>query len=194
MVKFLHKFYNQMDIPWVKLIWSSHYQHALPMPNHEVGSFWWRDLVHLIQPYKDVVKALPGSGVSIAFWLDEWDVAPLRNQFPQAYSFALDKDISFQEFVNAEDPFGLFALPLSALAFQELQDILRITASLHLVPQDKDLWMCRWGSTAFSSRRYYQLCFPRMQGTSSSEWIWKNKCIPKIKSFNWLLNCDKTQH
>lgn len=191
MIKFLHKFYNQTDTPWVKLLWSSYYRNSIPLISDVLGSFWWRDLVRLIPSYKDVVKALPGSGSSIAFWHDDWYSDPLCTKFSRAFSFAIDKDISLQDFVCADDHYGLFALPLSAQAFQDLQDILHILANLHLNPQDKDLWMCHWGSNAFSTKRYYQLCFPRLQGSESFEWIWRNKCTPKIKGFIWLLNCDR---
>lgn len=87
-----------------------------------------------------------------------------------------------------DDHFALFALPLSTHAFQELQDILLILAELILHHQEHDLWLCRWGSGAFSSKGYYVHRFSSLQTTN---WIWLNKCIPKIKGFIWLLNCDR---
>lgn len=42
LLKHLHKFYNKMDIPWVKLVWSKYYEDKIPHATREVGSFWWK--------------------------------------------------------------------------------------------------------------------------------------------------------
>lgn len=42
LLKYLHKFFNRSDLPWVKLIWEKHYRND-KLPNSVVpkGSFWW---------------------------------------------------------------------------------------------------------------------------------------------------------
>lgn len=47
LMKNLHKFYNKMDLPWVRLIWSSYYQNEVPHATKEIGSFWWKDIMRL---------------------------------------------------------------------------------------------------------------------------------------------------
>ena len=44
LTKFLFKFFNKHDIPWVNLIWNNYYDNG-EVPNFptRVGSFWWRD-------------------------------------------------------------------------------------------------------------------------------------------------------
>ena len=54
LMKFLDKFYNHPDIPWVKLTWSKLYQNT-NIPPHErspTGSFWWRDIIKLFEKFK----------------------------------------------------------------------------------------------------------------------------------------------
>jgi hypothetical protein len=52
----LHKFYNDMDITWVKLVWSKYYAgNKLPiLQGPQKGSFWWRHALKLLQQYKGI--------------------------------------------------------------------------------------------------------------------------------------------
>jgi hypothetical protein len=41
LLKFLDKFFNRHNIPWVSLIWNTYYSNGeLPQPKNERGSFW----------------------------------------------------------------------------------------------------------------------------------------------------------
>ena len=40
LLKFLHKFYNHCDLPWVELIWNSYYTSRIPHATDLCGSFW----------------------------------------------------------------------------------------------------------------------------------------------------------
>lgn len=156
-----------------------------------VGSFWWRDLVGLIAGYKEVARCLPGGGSTISFWKDAWDSDPFMTRFSRIFSFAINKEITLLEFHSGEDRYDLFALPLSTLTFDELQHIIAILHSAALDQTDQDLWICRWGSGAFSTKLFYQHHFPALHRRLKSTWIWKNNCLPKIKGFAWLLYRDR---
>jgi hypothetical protein len=39
LMKCLHKFYNRDNIPWVNIIWDTHYSNSLPSAK-PLGSFW----------------------------------------------------------------------------------------------------------------------------------------------------------
>jgi hypothetical protein len=45
LIKFLDKFYNKVDIPWVHLIWSEYYLDTVPHWEKLKGYFWWRDML-----------------------------------------------------------------------------------------------------------------------------------------------------
>lgn len=55
----------------------------------------------------------------------------------------------------------------------------------------KDDWTYIWGQTGFSSSRYYQYIFSSLATPRTVTWIWKSKCVPKIKFFAWLLLNDR---
>jgi ubiquinone/menaquinone biosynthesis C-methylase UbiE len=57
LMKFLHKFYNKnLDIPWVKLIWESYYEDEVPHAAKACGSYWWKDLIKLMDQYRGFTK------------------------------------------------------------------------------------------------------------------------------------------
>jgi hypothetical protein len=43
---------------------------------------------------------------------------------------------------------------------------------------------------SYSSSRYYQYIFREIHLEKSITWIWKSKCVPKIKVFTWFLLND----
>jgi hypothetical protein len=52
LLKFLHKFYNKLDLPWVHLTWNKLYSSGKPPHERKyVGSFWWRDVMSLCQAF-----------------------------------------------------------------------------------------------------------------------------------------------
>jgi hypothetical protein len=44
LLKHLHNFYNQTDLPWVKLIKNAYYYDEVPHAVTTCGSFWWRNI------------------------------------------------------------------------------------------------------------------------------------------------------
>ena len=40
LLKFLQKFYNRMDVPWVSLLWDNYYTDKIPHAAEPLGSFW----------------------------------------------------------------------------------------------------------------------------------------------------------
>jgi len=56
LLKNLHKFFNRADIPWVHLVWEKHYKNGR-LPNHiKRGSFWWRDILKLLDKFKGMLQ------------------------------------------------------------------------------------------------------------------------------------------
>ena len=54
LLKFLHKFFNKLDIPWMQLVWERYYVDSIPHATNVCGTFWWRDLVHLMPIYRGI--------------------------------------------------------------------------------------------------------------------------------------------
>ena len=57
LMKFLHKFLNREDIPWVQMVWETYYSNSLP-GDRIVDSFWWRSLLKLLPKYKIYILLL----------------------------------------------------------------------------------------------------------------------------------------
>ena len=66
LIKFLHKFLNKANIPWVNIIWETYYQESLH-GERMVGSFWWKAHLKLIPLYKEFAKCNIGKGDSVFF-------------------------------------------------------------------------------------------------------------------------------
>jgi hypothetical protein len=68
-IKHLHMFYNKEDVPWVQLIWNTHYVNGLvPHASLEKGSFLFRDLMKFADHYRGIAMAKTGSGDIVMLW------------------------------------------------------------------------------------------------------------------------------
>jgi len=60
-------FFNKCDIPWVQLVWHSHYNNgSIPLHNRR-GSFWWKDVLKLLDSYKGMASVTVGDGSTNLF-------------------------------------------------------------------------------------------------------------------------------
>jgi len=77
LTKDLHKFFNRLDLPWVKLVWEKHYRNG-KLPIHiRKGSFWWRDNLKLLPDFKNIAMPQIHNGETSLFWHDRWANQPL---------------------------------------------------------------------------------------------------------------------
>ena len=72
LLKYLHKFYNHSDLPWVELIWSTYYENKIPHTMDACGSFWWRDVAKLMPTFRGITQAQILHGGIVLFWKDLW--------------------------------------------------------------------------------------------------------------------------
>ncbi|WVZ94823.1 hypothetical protein U9M48_040667, partial [Paspalum notatum var. saurae] len=64
LLKNLHKFFNKENLPWVNLIWTSYYQN-FTLPGSGIrGSFWWNDILSLLDTYKGLARPFAKNGQS----------------------------------------------------------------------------------------------------------------------------------
>jgi hypothetical protein len=118
LIKHLDKFYNKKDIPWVGLIWNSHYSSGeIPHASKEKGSFWWKDVLKLADHFRGIASCKVGDGSTILFWSDIWNDNLLQQRLPRLYSFAKNKNISVATFLQNNSLERQFHLPFSEQAF-----------------------------------------------------------------------------
>lgn len=72
LLKNLHKFYNRLDIPWVHLIWEKLYSNGNLPRWRRKGSFWWRDILKLLDQFKGLAVVSIKDGKTCSFWHDLW--------------------------------------------------------------------------------------------------------------------------
>lgn len=66
LIKYMDKIYNKMDLPWVRLIWSSNYMNCVP---HLVRvSFWWRHICKLMVIFRGISTCSLGNGATCSCW------------------------------------------------------------------------------------------------------------------------------
>jgi hypothetical protein len=191
LLKFLHKFFNKENIPWVHLLWRC-YNNSTPQATNISSSFWWRDIIKLCPKIKMIASCSISSGDIALLWSDKWSTDLLMTKFPRLHSFAIDKLASVKNIFDMDDPIDAFHLPLSTQAleeFQEFNHLINQTRSIRNA-NENDLWSYNWG-THFSASKIYDRNFEHIQAPIFSLWIWKSKCMPKIKSFFCLLANDR---
>jgi hypothetical protein len=67
LMKYLDKFFNKRDIPWVNLIWEKHYTNNKLPGITKKGSFWWRDVLKLLPKFKKLANINVISGKTCLF-------------------------------------------------------------------------------------------------------------------------------
>jgi hypothetical protein len=191
-IKFLYKFFNRHDTPWVQLIWEAHYSDGkIPQDKVTKGSFWWRDCTSFIEIFKKMAKYKIKSGNTTLLWNDIWKEESMRSCYPQLHSFAKNKDITVRNAVqqSTEDLYDLFHLPLSTIAMQQCNGMNESLAELN-GRVDKDIWDFEWGDH-YSTKKIYEAIMEPPDAAAPFKWIWKSCCLSKHKFFSWLLLLDR---
>jgi hypothetical protein len=68
LIKHLHTFYNKEDVPWVQLIWNTHYSDGQSPHVSEKGSFWFKDIMKHCDHFRGIASTMIGLGDTILMW------------------------------------------------------------------------------------------------------------------------------
>jgi hypothetical protein len=167
LVKFPHKFYNTLDLPWVQLTWQKMYSNGKPPHERKcVDSFWWKDIISFAPNFLLMTRCRVNNGLSVSSWNDHWDLGVVNALYTQLVSFARKKGCSVSQFLAWEDSRHFFlALPQTFYQFTELKEAI---SALHLQPQENDAWTYP-SNGLFSSHKVY--CF--LQGSLPTSLLFK---------------------
>jgi hypothetical protein len=127
----------------------------------------------------------------VSFWEDLWAGQVLSQAFPRLFSFALKDNISVQGIMLAEDLDSLFSLPLSPEAMDELIALQDLLNAIPYKPEANDSWCFIWGSSIYSSRKYYRSVFNNFLASPLYEKMWHSKCSSRINFIMWLVVVDR---
>lgn len=190
LMKYLHKFINREDIPWVNLIWEIHYDNGrLPVANNR-GSFWWKDVLRLLDNFKGLAKVDLKDGRTCFLWSDIWKDTIPTLAFPELFSFTSNKSITVAEAKTLDSLQSIFHLPLSEQAYHQFLCLQQLLENVQPT-KDKDVWGFIWGSNQFSSSKIYKHLSGHSHVHAAHRWIWKSSCQNKHKVFFWLILKDR---
>jgi hypothetical protein len=185
LLKFVHKFFNNHDLPWVSLVWNNYYRTDRLPSCSNIGSFWWKSLLSLVQDFKGLAVPTIGNGRTILFWEDLWNKGIPAQQYPKLFSFACNSKLSIKEAKQKDHLFESFQLPLSVQAYEQYLELNEAWGQI-TVTNAKDTWKLIWGSEIFSTKKTYRHLMGQSQVHQIYSLLWKNKCQPKHKVFYWL--------
>jgi hypothetical protein len=191
LMKFLHKFYNRADLPWVDITWTHFYRNSRPPRERKNdGSFWWCDIMSLAPKFLQMAKCTVRSGSSVSFWHDPWDLGILKDIYQQLSSFSRNKSCSVLQLLSWDESRAFF-LPLSQIAFDQLCALKETLLALQLPSSGADVWTYTWGSD-FSSHWAYITLQGSHPASHIFKWMWVSKAQHKPKFFFWLFLRDRT--
>jgi hypothetical protein len=185
LLKSVHKFFNNHDLPWVNLVWSNYYRTDRLPSCSRIGSFWWKSLLSLAQDFKGLAAPNIGNGRTILFWGDLWNKGIPTQQYPELFSFACNSKLSINEAKQNGHLFEIFQLPLSEQAYEQYLELNEAWGQI-TVTDAKDTWKLIRGSENFSTKKTYKHLMGQTQVHQIFRLLWKNKSQPKHKVFFWL--------
>jgi hypothetical protein len=191
LLKHLHKFYNKVDVPWVHLVWSSYYQHKVPHLTADKGSFWWKDILKLSEQFREIAHCLTGRGDTVSLWEDKLLQSTFSEAFPNLYTYIKSHGTSLKDCLASSNLLDMFRLPMSRAAYNEYIIFRDELEFFRYNNEQDDIWIYQWNNGLFSSRQYYKHQNKDIVTPAPFCWIWKTKCMPKIKFFSWLLLKDR---
>jgi len=112
-------------IPWVQLVWDKYYtRNRAPIVGTNFrGSYWWRDLLKLIDKFKGMAMVTVKDGKSCFFWLDLWNGRVLSQAFPELFSFVKNQHSTVYLVTSSASFHDNFHLPLSPEAFSQFLNL-----------------------------------------------------------------------
>lgn len=132
LIEHLSKFFNRKDTPWVSLIWETYYDSGKLPGTSKKGSFWWRDVLKLLDKFKGMARVEVNNGKSCMLWEDLWGIEPVIHKFPELHSFVKKQHISFAEGAIVTPFHRLFHLPLSQQAHIQMLQLQAEIQETHL--------------------------------------------------------------
>jgi hypothetical protein len=85
LLKYLHKFYNKTDTPWVQLLWNTYYTGKVPHNMAPCGSSWWRTVFNLSPIFRGISMSHINDGRNTLFWKDKWLQDINSEEFPELF-------------------------------------------------------------------------------------------------------------
>jgi hypothetical protein len=133
--------------------------------------------------FREIAHCLPGMGDTVSLCEDTIEQQPFSVIYPKLYEYVINKKISIKAALTVSEQLEMFRLPMSRLAYNEYLVFREELESLRIDNDQTDVWVCNWNGGLYSSSRYYKHHYMQIVPPTPLCWIWKAKCMPKIKFF-----------
>lgn len=114
-------------------------------------------------------------------------------KYHSLYGFAKNPVLSLKSVKEIDNMVDLFRIPMTREAYNELlsleEDLLDHRSDN--TKDEKHVQSFIWGHQDYCVKKYYNHQFHSIQPLMPILWMWKSKCIPRIKFFTWLLLNDR---
>jgi len=165
LLKFLDKFYNNADIPWVQLTWTKLYSNTCTplMLEVNLALFWWKDVLNCLE---NSVARLLTTPTHVLRWI-------LENSYPRLFSFARNKNCSLKFFIDHEIN-NVLCLPLTTQASTQLGELQDMIIGKNWNHNVSDSWTYSRGSAQFCSKQAYSILQGSVEASPLFSWVWKS--------------------
>jgi len=117
------------------------------------------------------------------FWAGTWTGQPLKERYPQLFSFNRKPKCSIRFFLD-HDVEVIFRLPLSTQAAIQLEELLDLVHNINWDESDNDSWIYSWGNSNYTSKKAYKLLIGTEQASPLFPWLWASSNLGKHKFFS----------
>lgn len=97
-------------------------------------------------------------GRSVLLWKNIWNFGILQWKFPQLFSFDYDQNASVRDFLDGQELYAKFQLPLSPIASSQLNELSVLLANFSLDLNEPDSWTYIWGNSVFFLHKKFTNC------------------------------------
>jgi hypothetical protein len=113
-----------------------------------VGSFWGKDELKTLNSFRDLSKVVIQDGRTVRLWYGKWSDNLLSTDYPELFSYAINKDYTLMQAKETAQLQDMFHLPLSEHAFTQFQ-LLSTMLQEQGTSYEQNTWTYSWGSSRF---------------------------------------------
>ena len=147
-----------------------------------VGSFWWKEIIKLFEKFKEISICQPNRGNTVSLWTDIWIDEPLKDKYPQLFSFTRKPNCSVSYFINQPINRVIYTT-VSPIAEAQLVELISMMQDRSWETDSKDKWTYRWGSETYSSKKAYKSISADSPAPPIFKWLWASSNLGTHKFF-----------
>lgn len=100
-----------------------------------------------VTEFRGISAGILGSGHTLLFWKDLWNDFLFCHKYPRLFSFAKNTDIFVQQYLQIEDLYVLYNVPLTLQAAQEFDQLQLDLTEIVFSSETNDSWSYIWGNS-----------------------------------------------